>query len=200
MAPLAANGGYDPSGTPDPMAILDECQRVDQAIDDLERRLQHLESSQRQFLSSGDNSASRELVREGDDIMDGYRALVQRVRKIKGKPDSGSPRNKNQVGRVDRRLKAAINSYQQKESSFRRAMQEQNARQYRIVNPAATEEEVQQAIENPQGGIFQQAVSISAPQQVTMTIVTELSRPLIASAIKPLGIRPKDARCCSPAP
>ncbi len=141
----------------DPNAILNECREVNRSIDDLERRLQELEAMQRRFTTSNDlNSGQINAV--GADIMDSYRALGQRVKKLKSQPESGNPRNAPQVGNVDRRLKSAINKYQTVESEFRRRVREQQERQYRIVRPEATEEEVRQACEDPNQQIFQQAV------------------------------------------
>lgn len=144
----------------DPNAILNECQAVDRAIDQLEKQLEQLKRAQRQHNMSN-ASGMGPLADQGQEIMGAYRSLVERVRKVKSKQDSASPRNAPQVGRVDRRLKTAINQYQQVESELRREVQDQAARQYRIVRPDASEEEVQAAIENPEGGIFQQAVSAS---------------------------------------
>ncbi|KAF2834312.1 t-SNARE [Patellaria atrata CBS 101060] len=140
----------------DPNAVLNECQDIDRAVDELESRLQSLRQQQDDFLN--DRGSERQVSRMGDDIMDAYRALGQRLKKVKSRHDSGSPRNAPQVGRVDRRLKKAINEYQKVESDFRRRMQEQQARQYRIVRPDASEEEVRQACEEPNQQIFSQAL------------------------------------------
>ena len=60
---------------------------------------------------------------------------------------------------MDRRIRRAINSYQQVESQFRKEVQEQQRRQYLIVRPDATEAEIKEATQD--GGdtqIFQQAL------------------------------------------
>lgn len=93
------------------------------------------------------------------EVMGAYRNLGDKLKKVKSNPESGNPRNAPQVGRVDRKLKKAINDFQRVESDFRRQMQDAQARQYRIVNPAATDDEVQEAVEDPNTQIFQQAVS-----------------------------------------
>ena len=72
---------------------------------------------------------------------------------------SGDPRNAPQVGRVDRKLKAAINEYQQNESEFRKKLGAQMERQYRIVRPDASEQEVREAVEDTSNNqVFSQAV------------------------------------------
>jgi syntaxin 1B/2/3 len=146
----------------DPNAILNECREIDRSIDDLEYRLQELENAQRRFITSNDLN-NNQINAIGASIMDSYRALGQRVKRIKSLPESGNPRNAPQVGKVDRRLKKAINTYQTVESEFRRRVREQQERQYRIVRPDATNEEVQQACEDPNQQIFQQAVRLLLP-------------------------------------
>jgi syntaxin 1B/2/3 len=89
-----------------------------------------------------------------------YRSLTDRVRMVKSNAQSQQPKNLAQVGRVDRRLKQAIQEYQQVESTFRKKTQDQMARQYRIVRPDASEQEVRAAVEDTSQGaqVFQQAL------------------------------------------
>jgi syntaxin 1B/2/3 len=149
-------GGYN-GGSDGGADILNQCQAIDRTIDELEERLQGLQGLHSRVLN--DRATNAEVDRTNSEIMGAYRALGDRLKKVKSKPESGSARNAPQVGRVDRRLKKAINDYQRVESDFRRQMQEQQARQYRIVKPEASEEEVREAVEDPNTQVFQQAVS-----------------------------------------
>ncbi|KAH0414313.1 t-SNARE, partial [Aureobasidium melanogenum] len=82
-----------------------------------------------------------------------------RVKRIKSRPESRNPRNEAQVNALDRRIRKAINNYQTIESQFRKEVQEQQRRQYLIVNPDATEQEIIQATESgADTQIFQQAL------------------------------------------
>ncbi|KZM19665.1 uncharacterized protein EKO05_0004384 [Ascochyta rabiei] len=146
-----------PAGGADPNAILNECREVDRALDDLDGQLGNLERVFRQVLARPD-MPSGEINNLSTQIMTGYRGLVSRVKNIKSKPESGSPRNAPQVGKIDRRLKATINKYQTLEADFRRDSQAAAERQYRIVRPDATEEEVREAVADPEAPIFQQAL------------------------------------------
>lgn len=150
---------YGQPASADPNAILNECREVDRALDQLDGQLDMLERMFKQVLARPD-MPSTEITNLSTAIMTAYRALVTRVKNIKSKPESGNPRNAPQVGKVDRRLKATINKYQNLEAEFRRDSKAAAERQYRIVRPDATEEEVQQAVENPDAPIFQQAVRI----------------------------------------
>ena len=160
MQPLT--GGADGFGGQqqqrDPNAILNECRQVGRAIDDLENRLQELQRVQRGFIS-GNGASNKEIDSTSADIMTGYRGLADRVKRIKSQPDAQNPRNKPQVDALDRRIRKAINSYQQVESAFRKEVQEQQRRQYLIVNPEATEAEIREAtMDGGDTQIFQQAL------------------------------------------
>src|SRR5438046_914464 len=101
--------GGQPAGA-NPNAILDECREVDRALDQINSQLDNLERTFKQVLARPDMGAG-EISNLSSQIMTGYRGLVQRVKNIKSKPESGSPRNAPQVGKVDRRLKQTINRY-----------------------------------------------------------------------------------------
>ena len=161
MQPLTTNGApYEQSSTPvpqDPNAILNNCREVSRAIDDLESRLQELQRFQRGFIQG--QGSNKDVDGMSADIMTGYRGLGDRVKRIKRQPEAGNPRNKPQVEALDRRLRKAINAYQQVESQFRNEVQQQQRRQYLIVRPDATEAEIREATQH--GGdtqIFQQAL------------------------------------------
>jgi hypothetical protein len=69
---------------------------------------------------------------------------------------------KTQVESLKRTFKKQLEDFQREESDYSKRYREAIARQYRIVNPEATEQEVQEAANADWGdeGIFQQAVSI----------------------------------------
>ncbi|SPO04975.1 related to putative snare protein syn [Cephalotrichum gorgonifer] len=149
-------------------SVLDECRAIDQEIDVIDRNLDQLRLLQQQSLgdvSGGAGSAGRQLDGLTADTMDLYRALTLRVRNLKSRPEAGQQRNAAQVTRIDRRLKEAIARYRDDESAFRNAIQDQVARQYRIVRPDATEDEVRAAVDTSSGGeVFSQALLRSGRQ------------------------------------
>jgi syntaxin 1B/2/3 len=144
---------------------LGDCREVDRALDQLEIQLKNLEGVFKQVLARPD-MPSGEINSLSSQIMTGYRSLVSRVKNIKSKPDSGSPRNAPQVGKVDRRLKATIQRYQTLESEFRQQSQLAAERQYRIVRPDATDAEVRETVSDSNASIFTQAVCISPIKHV----------------------------------
>ncbi|KIW72392.1 hypothetical protein PV04_00589 [Phialophora macrospora] len=176
-------GGYEMTNMngADPNRILNECRAVDQAIDEIEADLQRLKGLQSRYLADTNTSAQSplrlEVDRTGENIMTKYRGLVSRVRNIKQQPESGNPRNAPQVGKVDRRLKTAINQYQQVEREFRKASQDQMARQYRIVRPDASDAEVREAVEDPNNQqIFSSALIQSDRRGEAQTVARNVSQ------------------------
>jgi syntaxin 1B/2/3 len=136
--------------------ILDECTAIDELISDLESRFNSFKALTTRILS--DRAQVSELEAASSDIVNTYRNATDRMKRIKSNPESGSPRNAPQVGRVDRRLKTSWQQFKVIEADFRAKMKEQQTRQYRIVNPEATEDEVRQAVEDPNTQVFQQAL------------------------------------------
>lgn len=166
MAPLTHNAGSMGS---DPNSILNECRDIDRGVDKIERNLEQLRMLQQRTLddadSSSSSSANQQLDSLSSETMSMYRDLTERVRTVKSNPDSRTPKNNPQVGRVDRRLKQAIQQYQQVESQFRKKTQDQMARQYRIVRPDASEQEVRAAVEDTSNNqVFSQALMQSDRQ------------------------------------
>lgn len=161
MASLAQNASSFASS--DPNVILNECRSIDKGVDQIEQNLSQLRMLQDRSLNEADSSGSstsRQLDSLASETMALYRQLTERVRQVKSQREAQQPKNASQVGRVDRRLKQAIQSYQQVESSFRKKTQDQMARQYRIVRPDATESEVRAVVEDTSAGgqVFQQAM------------------------------------------
>jgi syntaxin 1B/2/3 len=173
MTPLQGqNQGYGQPVAPDPNAILNQCRDVDRGIDTVMSYIDQINSLYRRLLSDADparenaiRSEAEELARETKNL---YRNLIERMKSIKRSPDAGSLRNSPQIGKVERRLKAAIESYQRVQRDFQRGLEAQMARQYRIVRPDATDAEVQEAVQDSSNQqIFSQAVS--EPQTVEIT-------------------------------
>lgn len=147
----------------DPNAILNECRAIDKGIDAIEQNLENLRMLQQRSLDDPDSSqqsaTNRQLDAMSTETMGMYRNFAGRIRAIKQQPESGSPKNAPQLGKVDRKLKSAINQYQNVESDFRKKLQTQMARQYRIVRPEASDAEVREAVEDTSNQqVFSQAL------------------------------------------
>jgi syntaxin 1B/2/3 len=69
----------------------------------------------------------------------------------------------SQLRSLKNQLKTKLSDYREEEITYKRRYEEQIARQYKIINPDATESEIQEAVEADWGdeGIFQRAVSFT---------------------------------------
>ncbi|PGH07917.1 hypothetical protein AJ79_06125 [Helicocarpus griseus UAMH5409] len=147
----------------DPHAILNQCRDVERGIDEVESYIDQMNGVHRRLLSDADHTRENQLRAEAEELAAEtkrlYQNLIQRMKGIKKTPGAGEVRNSAQIGKVERRLKAAITSYQRVQSDFRKGLEAQMARQYRIVRPDATDAEVQEAVQDPSNQqIFSQAL------------------------------------------
>lgn len=180
MAPLAQNGSQF-GRQQDPNRILNDCREIDAGIGETFDVLATVKALQGKVINDANASSSAtlstQLEGQSSQLMSMYRNLVAKMKAIKQQPESGQPKNAPQVQRVDRKLREAMNAYQQADADYRRRLEEQMARQYRIVRPDASEQEVQAVVTNSsqqQQQVFQQALMQSDRQgqaQSTMRAV-----------------------------
>jgi syntaxin 1B/2/3 len=162
MEPLTGGANHSPERS-NPNAILNECREIDRAIDVVGGEdFSDLIALQQRSLNNPDSSANntnRELDAMASEIMTTYRNFARRIKSIKQQPESGSPKNAPQIGKVDRKLREAMKAYQNIESGYQRKLKDQIARQYRIVRPDASEAEVREAVEDTSNQqVFSQAL------------------------------------------
>jgi syntaxin 1B/2/3 len=80
------------------------------------------------------------------------------------------------VGKVDRRLKTAINQYQQLDRDYRKKTNDQIARQYRIVRPDASDSEVREAVEDTSNRqVFSEALINSDRRGTALSIAQNVT-------------------------
>lgn len=91
-------------------------------------------------------------------IKDGIKGLERDLART---TDASRKTKQTQLQSLRTFFKSELDSYQSIEREYRQKYRDQIARQYRIVNPEASEQEVQQATEADWGneGVFQTAVS-----------------------------------------
>ena len=159
----AAN--YGQQGKGESMSILQDCSDLDGEIGKLNGNLERIRALQRaSLLSETDSSPSSQTNRQLDtlnaDTMVVYRALTARVKKLKATPGAGSDQNAKQVGRVERRLKQAIQDFQKMDADYRNELQAQAVRQYQVVHGSISDEEARKAVADLDNNqVFTQAVS-----------------------------------------
>ncbi|KAL2061252.1 hypothetical protein VTL71DRAFT_7525 [Oculimacula yallundae] len=173
MAPLAQNGQQF-GRQADPNAILNDCADVRRGLQEIQDAIKLLSSRQMNALETPGKETSRELENANSQIVSMFRNLTGQVKNIKQKPDSGSPRNSAQVGKIDREIKDLRASYLVMDANFNKKVKEQAMRQYRIVRPDATEQEVQQAAEQSGQEMFAQAMMQSNRRGQSQSVLSEV--------------------------
>ncbi|KAI0601267.1 t-SNARE [Biscogniauxia sp. FL1348] len=108
-----------------------------------------------QHLNGGIRDQLKFLANDANRTTDGSRGLKER-----------------QVNTIKSQFERELHSYQQEESTFRARYRDQIARQYRIVNPDASDDEVRQATEADWGneGVFQTALRANRTGQATSVL------------------------------
>lgn len=154
MASLTQNGSSFGQQPANASTLFQEVDGISRDIDEVEGQLKLLKEKQKQMLLDTGRNASQDLEAMNGQIMSELRTLTNQLRKMK----SVHGNNQVQIKRIERRLKDVSGQYQNIESDFRRALRENMERQYRIVRPDATPEEVEQHIENPDTQVFAQAL------------------------------------------
>ncbi|TVY34390.1 Protein SSO2 [Lachnellula subtilissima] len=142
------------------MVVLNECKRIDEVLDNVKKgQLATIKQLQQSSLHNPDSSETgKAFDKTSSEIMGIYRDLVVDVRLLKSQEKPGS-QNSAQIKRVNKKLQDAIQDYRVMDVEFQRKLQEQMARQYRIVRPDASEEEIQKAVGNQgQQQVFSQAL------------------------------------------
>ncbi|OCH95042.1 t-SNARE [Obba rivulosa] len=116
-------------------------------------------------LDNTDDAAAQRVAQQLEDLVADTGALSNMLkRRIKALERQGSTGRdgqirKQQTGLVKQKFMEAIQNYQSVEQQFRTKYKQRLERQFKIVKPDATQEEVQAVVENDQGGqIFSQAL------------------------------------------
>ena len=120
-------------------------------------------------LASSDGSAQRQLEQLISETQLLNTSIRDQIRQIKADAerttDGSFSLKKRQFETLNNEYKGEIRKFLQEEQQYKERYREQIARQYRIVNPEANEDEVRQAADADWGneGIFQTAVCSPVP-------------------------------------
>lgn len=170
MGAYPAQESANPSGAPAGfLSQQDFLSRVSNAraeIRSLTTQVQQISSLHQQALAGTDDVAQRRL----DDLVAATQqknnAIRDQIRQLKYDVES-TPANhpsagmkKKQWETLNSDFQSEVRGYLQEEQAYSQRYREQIARQYRIVNPDATEDEVRTAANQDWGneGVFQTAV------------------------------------------
>lgn len=133
-------------------------------IESLTTDVQQIAALHQRSLGSSDGSAARQLDAlvaqtqlKNTSIRDQIRSLKQDAERT---TDASRGLKSTQFKSLNNDFKNKLQNYLQEEQQYKERYREQIARQYRIVNPEATEEDVREAADRDWGneGVFQTAV------------------------------------------
>lgn len=152
---------------PATLPLNDFLGRVQQLRDDIKaltNDVDYIGQLHQRTLSSTDGTANQQLEQyvsqtqiRNTAIKDGIKGLEKDLART---TDNSRNTKNTQLQSLKTFFKAELDKYQSIERDYRQRYREQIARQYRIVNPDAPEDEVQQAADADWGneGVFQTAV------------------------------------------
>ncbi len=149
--------------------FLQRVSAIRQDIQGLTVSIQNITTLHQQALASSDNAARQALDDQVAATQLKNTAIRGQIQQLKADTERTTGPTfglkKRQFESLNGDFKETIQRFLQEEQQYKQRCREQIARQYRIVNPDATEEDVQQAVDADWGdeGIFQTAVRHPAP-------------------------------------
>lgn len=153
-----------------PLSQQDFLSRIDgtkQRIGQLTSDIQAISTVHQRLLSSPDNRSSSELESVVSQTQIRNTQIKDEIKFLE-KDAAREPNNsfkRTQVEALKRTFKSQLEDFQREEADYSKRYREAIGRQYRIINPEATDAEVQEAANADWGdeGIFTQAVSNPFP-------------------------------------
>jgi syntaxin 1B/2/3 len=171
VAGLAATGTQAPmqQASPTVLSNQDFLSRVEAAKADIRQLTQYISeiaSAHQRTLNSPDassNSALESIITQTQVLNTSIKDQIKYLETDAARSGRNNNIKNSQVGQLKTSFKKQLEEYRNEEASYERRYREQIARQYRIVNPEATDAEVQEASNADWGneGVFQTAVRLA---------------------------------------
>ncbi|EMD38424.1 hypothetical protein CERSUDRAFT_82674 [Gelatoporia subvermispora B] len=167
----ASNGNGD--GNSDPMAsFYNEVTYIQDNIEQFRNNVNRISELHARTLTSTDEATNQQTQALLQDLVSQTRelsnSLKQRIQALDNTPTS-RPQDarirKNQTALLRNKFLEVLQNYQQVESEYRAKYKQRVERQFRIVKPDATPEEVNAVVNDTEGGgdqVFAQALSVSS--------------------------------------
>jgi len=158
--------GY--GGADDMSTFYAEISSIQDAIKEYNANVSRISDLHSKSLNNTDDSASQRFNRELEDLVQETSAmsneLKRRIKSLEARRGSGRDGQirQQQTGLVKKKFVDAIQTYQDMEYQYRTKYKQRLERQFKIVKPDATPEEVRAVVDENQGGqIFSQALMTS---------------------------------------
>jgi len=155
--PMGGVGNGDGAG---PADFWTELAGTQQTLNEMQDAIQQVRQAHTASLSRLDTTPNSAVARETDMLISSTRDLTAHNKdKIKQLNKLAKDKaQKQQVQAIKSRFMSLLNEYQVVEKEFRKKVRERGERQFRIVKPDATPEEVKQVLETDNPQIFSQAL------------------------------------------
>jgi syntaxin 1B/2/3 len=146
--------------------FLNEVSRVRNEMRSLGADVQQIAALHQRALTSSDGSAQSQLESLVSQTQLRNTSIRDQIRSLKADAERTTDASRGiktrQFEALNKDFKAELQKYLAEEQQYKERYREQIARQFRIVNPEASEDEVRQAADADWGdeGIFQTAVRI----------------------------------------
>lgn len=154
--------------TPD---FLTRVKALNSDIDSLTGNISQIGSVHQRLLSSPESQGSSQLehlVSQTQILNTQIKDNIKRLEEDAARSGRNDTKN-SQIRTLKNNFKRQLEEYQKEEQAYRQRYRDQIERQYRIVNPEASDEEVKEAADANWGdeGVFQTAVSAPIYHHVT---------------------------------
>jgi len=165
MTPFNGQGGNQNTGAGDDLtAFYDEISSIQDSIAQFNNNVQRISELHSRSLNTMDDQAATKnnqqldsLVEETSSLSNELKLRVKDLERRAGGRDANAKRQ--QTGAIKQRFLEAIQNYQNVERQYRTKYKQRMERQFKIVKPNASPEEIRAVVNDEQGGqIFSQAL------------------------------------------
>lgn len=165
---------------PSPQSFFDEVDSVKRELIQYEDNIERIEGLQRRSLAESRTEELEQLQRQIDIIHSESRGMANELRNRIKELESQSFHDLTrhaQSENLRRQFMNLLQKFQASEAAFRQRYRDVAARQYRIVEPGASDAEIQQMIEEGESGqVFSQALMQVDRRGVAHAALTEVQQ------------------------
>lgn len=168
MTQFNGQGHGQPSPAVDDVtAFYDEISAIQDSIAQFNNNVQRISDLHSRSLNTMDDQAAEKNNQQLDSLVEETSSMSNQIKtRIKNLVQKSGGRDgnakKQQIGAVKQRFIEAIQNYQNVERQYRTKYKQRMERQFKIVKPDATPEEIRAVVNDEQGGqVFSQALMSS---------------------------------------
>ncbi|KAL7419650.1 hypothetical protein Q5752_005563 [Cryptotrichosporon argae] len=137
-----------------------ELSATNAALSELQERIQAVRQAHQQSLNATDTNAAAYADQLNNEAKTSREQVKEQIKKL-FKMTRGDKAAKAQADAVKQRFQSLLNEHQQVEKEFRKKVRDRAERQFKIVKPDATPEEIRMVTESDNPQVFSQALMSS---------------------------------------